>query len=189
MGSLSQIQLAVIIGSLLGDGYIRTIPGRKNSFLEINHSIKQKEYVDWKYEILKEITVSGPKSRIIDKVRTAYRFYTKQLPELTQLEKRFYQNGKKVIPNDLIISPLSLAVWFMDDGSKCRECDVYLNTQQFGLEDQMRLLDTLKAFNIDARLNKDKVYKRIRFMKSSLAQFRNLVKPYIIPSMKYKIEI
>ena len=53
VGSLSQMQRSVIIGSLLGDGYLRIISGRRNAFLEINHSIKQKDYVDWKYAILK----------------------------------------------------------------------------------------------------------------------------------------
>ena len=187
MGSLSQTQYSVIIGSLLGDGYVRKVPGRQNAFLEINHSIKQKDYVDWKYEILKNITVSEPKERIIDERRTAYRFYTKQLSEFTQLQKMFYINGIKSIPNDMNISPLSLAVWFMDDGSKCRTDDVYLNTQQFGLRDQVKLLEMLKTLNIDARLNKDKIYNRIRIIKSSLNQFRELISVFVVPSMKYKI--
>jgi len=42
----------------------------------------------------------------------------------------FYKNRKKCIP-DLILDPIILAVWFMDDGSSCSEDDVYLNTQQF----------------------------------------------------------
>src|SRR5687768_1511232 len=114
-GSLSQIQISVIIGSLLGDGYLRIIPGRRDAFLEMNHSFSQKDYVDWKYSILKDITVSAPRKRVIDNVRVAYRFYTKQHPEITQLYSMFYKNGKKIIPNNIRITPLSLAVWFMDD--------------------------------------------------------------------------
>lgn len=188
-GSLSQIQKSVIIGSLLGDGYLRIIPGRQNAFLEVNHSFSQKEYVDWKYSILEDITVSAPKRRVIGDVRIAYRFYTKQHPEITQLYEIFYKGGVKIIPDNIHITPLSLAVWFMDDGSKCRTSDVYLNTQQFDHCDQMKLIDILKEFNLEARLNKDKTYTRIRFMKSSLEEFRRLVSPHITPSMKYKIEI
>ena len=55
VGSLTQFQKSIIIGSILGDGYLRIISGRNNAFLEINHSIKQKEYVDWKYLNLKNI--------------------------------------------------------------------------------------------------------------------------------------
>lgn len=188
-GSLSQIQISVIIGSLLGDGYLRIVPGRRNAFLEVNHSFSQKEYVDWKYSILKDITVSAPKKRVIDNVRIAYRFYTKQHPEITRLYKIFYKNGKKIIPNNIHLTPLSLAVWFMDDGSKCRTSDVYLNTQQFDPSDQRKLIDILKEFDLEARLNKDKIYTRIRFIKSSLPEFRKLISPFITTSMKYKIEV
>jgi hypothetical protein len=40
VGSLTQLQRSVIIGSILGDGYVRIVPGRKDAFLEVNHSIK-----------------------------------------------------------------------------------------------------------------------------------------------------
>jgi len=50
VGSLTQFQKFVIIGSILGDGYIRIIPGRQDAFLEINHSLKAKKYVDWKFQ-------------------------------------------------------------------------------------------------------------------------------------------
>jgi len=46
VGSLTQLQKSIIIGCILGDGYLRIFPGRKNALLEINHSLKAKEYVD-----------------------------------------------------------------------------------------------------------------------------------------------
>ena len=128
MGSLTQTQKSIIIGSILGDGYLRVIKGRRNAFLEINNSVKQKEYVDWKYNQLKSIVKSPPKSRRSNGNRVAYRFYTRQHPELTGLWQRFYKNGCKTIPDNLQLNPIILAVWFMDDGSKCRLSDIYLNT-------------------------------------------------------------
>lgn len=118
VGSLTQFQKSIVIGSILGDGYLRIVPKRKNAFLEINHSFNQKDYVDWKYQILKEITISPPKIRKCNGNRIAYRFYTKQLPELTELYCIFYKDGKKVIPDNLAINPIILSIWFMDDGSK-----------------------------------------------------------------------
>jgi len=50
VGSLTQEQKSIIIGSLLGNGYARIVSGRKNAFLEINHSLSEKDYVDWKYQ-------------------------------------------------------------------------------------------------------------------------------------------
>src|SRR3989338_313666 len=116
-GSLSQVQKSVVIGSLLGDGYLRQIKGRKNAFLEINHSYSQKDYVDWKYGLLKSLVKSQPKLRKSNGKRYAYRFFTKQHPNLTKIYQKFYVNGIKVVPK-ISINPLILAIWYMDDGSK-----------------------------------------------------------------------
>ncbi len=117
VGSLTKEQKSIIIGSILGDGYLRIIPKRNNAFLEINHSISQRQYVDWKYLNLEDLVKSPPKERKGLGNRVAYRFFTKQHSELTELYLRFYSNGKKVISN-LELNPLIIATWFMDDGSK-----------------------------------------------------------------------
>src|SRR3989338_9104339 len=105
------------------------------------------------------------------------------------LYRLFYRNNRKIIPKSLILDPMNLAVWFMDDGSRCRTDDIYLNTQQFSIEDQKRLVKALRKLDLAATLNKDKQYYRLRFLKSSLPQLRTLLKDCIIPSMKYKIEL
>ena len=186
MGSLTQLQKSILIGSIFGDGYLRIIKGRKNAFLEINHSLKQKKYVDWKYKILGDIVAGEPKARKNNGSRMSYRFYTKQNHELTKLFNLFYKNGKKIIPN-IKLNPIILAVWFMDDGSRCRDCDVYLNTQQFDFESQTKIISLLKSLNLEARLNKDKKYQRVRFLKSSLPKLNDLISKYVIPSMEYKL--
>ena len=187
VGSLTQLQKSVIIGSILGDGYVRIVPGRNDAFLEINHSLKAKTYVDWKYSVLKDICQSPPKDRVIDEQRTAYRFFTRQHVEFTKLLKLFYSHGKKIIPADIKLDPVMLAVWFMDDGSKSRKHDVYLNTQQFSLNDQKIILTKLRALGIKARLNKDKKYYRVRFLKESITRLNRIIQPYIIPAMRYKL--
>jgi hypothetical protein len=187
VGSLTQLQRSIIIGSILGDGYLRIVPDRKNAFLEINHSLKAKESVDWKYLMLKNISGSAPKERENGENKKAYRFFTSQSSAMTELLKKFYQNGKKIVPPDLILDPIILAVWFMDDGSKSRDRDVYLNTQQFSLLDQKRLIHLLRQFGLKARLNKDKKYYRVRFLKESIGKFNQIIKPYIIASMQYKL--
>lgn len=185
-GSLTQLQKSFIIGTLLGDGYIRRVKGRKNAFLEVNHSITQKEYVEWKFSILKNLSRSGPKSRKGNGARIAYRFFTKQHPEFTKMMDLFYRNKKKCIP-DLKLDPIILAVWFMDDGSRCGKNNVYLNTQQFSKSDQEKLLRSLKEFGLEGTLNKDKEYYRIRFKTSSISKLFGIIENNIILSMKYKL--
>lgn len=185
-GSLTQLQKSFLIGTLLGDGYIRRIKGKRNAFLEVNHSFTQKEYVEWKYGLLKNLTQSGPKSRNGNGKRIAYRFFTRQHPEFTNMMDLFYKDKKKCIP-DLVLDPISLAVWFMDDGSRCSEDNVYLNTQQFSKDDQYKLLGLLEKMGLSGTLNKDKEYYRIRFRTSSIPKLFGIINQYIIPSMKYKI--
>ena len=185
-GSLTQLQKSFIIGTLLGDGYIRRVKGRQNAFLEVNHSITQKEYVEWKYELLKNLTRSGPKSRNGNGNRIAYRFFTKQHPEFTKTMDLFYKDKKKCIP-DLELDPMMLAVWYMDDGSRCSRENVYLNTQQFSKDDQYKLLKLLENIGLEGTLNKDKEYYRIRFKSSSIPKLFGIIEKYIIPEMRYKI--
>ena len=187
VGSLTQTQRSIVIGSLLGDGYLRIAPGRRNAFLECNHSFSAREYVDWKYKKLELLCRSAPKMRFGNGNRKAYRFTTRQSSEFSSLYRWFYDNGKKRVPSDLKLDPLMLSVWFMDDGSKCRECDVYLNTQQFDIENQHKCVVLLAGLNIESALNKDKTYWRVRIKKSSLPAFWNIIAPHMIPFMTYKL--
>lgn len=186
---LTPRQREIVIGCILGDGYLRKLPGRRDAFLEVNHSIKAKEYVDWKYRELKDFVKSPPKSRKQNKGmwKQAYRFFTRQHKEFTELWEKFYKEGKKVIPRGFTLTPLSLAVWFMDDGSRTKKGDVYLNCQQFDFSSQRRLLHALRLLGIRARMNKDGKHYRIRIYKESLPAFFQTILPYIHPSMQYKI--
>lgn len=187
VGSLTQLQRSIIIGTILGDGYLRIVSGKKNALLEVNHSFSQKAYVDWKHTILKPLCKSAPKPRNGNGKRIAYRFNTRQHPEITELFTAFYGEGKKSIPDGIILDPIMLAVWFMDDGSRCRDRDVYLNTQQFEYHDQERLRAMLLTLRIESSLNKDKEYRRIRIKKSSIPVLFKTTAPHIIPSMTYKL--
>lgn len=187
VGSLTQKQKSLIIGTILGDGYLRIIPKRKNAFLEVNHSANQKDYVDWKYEILKSIVKSKPKLRNGNGHRVAYRFYTQCLPEITELFASFYKNGKKIIPENLMVDQFGLAVWFMDDGSNSGG-SIYLNTQQFSEDEQRKLQNILIGqYGVRSNLNRDKIYKRIRIIKEDASKFCDLIRQHIPQSMEYKL--
>ena len=41
-----------------------------------------------------------------------------RIVELESFRKRFYEDRRKVVPEDLTLTSLSMAVWFMDDGSR-----------------------------------------------------------------------
>lgn len=183
-GSLTKEQKDILIGSILGDGAMRK---KTHALLEINHSYTQREYVDWLYHKFQNYVDTPPKMRRSNGKRIAYRFTTKSLPEFTQFYNAFFLEKRKIIPNLLVLSPLTLAVWYMDDGSRC-DTDIYLNSQQFTQEEQKKLIALLyRQFSVKASLNKDKEYRRIRIKKESVSIFMNIISPYIIPSMRYKL--
>jgi recombination protein RecA len=183
VGSLTETQQSIVIGSLLGDGAMRC---KANALLEINHCLEQQEYVDWKYRSLADLVSTPPKARRGNGSRWAYRFTTRSLPSLTPYFRSFYEEGRKLVPA-VSITPLSLAVWFMDDGSKTHRA-LYLNTQQFNLASQGRLVELLQdQWNIKSTLNRDKTYFRLRIAVESVSRFKSLVDPYLLPMFRYKI--
>lgn len=183
-GSLTEEQKQIVVGCLLGDGTMRI---KTNALLEINHSVEQKVLVDWVYTQLQEFVGTAPKARKGNGKRIAYRFTTRSLPVFTTFYQQFFLNKKKIIPTNLMLSPLTLAVWFMDDGNKSRS-SIYLNTQRFSLEEQALLQKLLlEQWGIEATLNKDKCYWRIRIRVSSIEKFVSLIKPHLLPEFQYKL--
>lgn len=159
---------------------------KTNALLEIIHSARQRDYVEWKYTQLKNLARTPPRLKMT-RTRVAYRFTTRSLPELTRIYDRFYEDRVKTIPDDLKVHPLTLAVWLMDDGSRSRN-DVYINTQKFLLEEQRKLVRMLRdQLGIEATINKDKQYNRLRIMKKSVPRLAKLVTPYILPQFRRKI--
>lgn len=186
VGSLTEVQRSVIVGCLLGDGYMRK---KTNAHLEINHAYGQKDYVDWKYRILKNLVRTPPVKRRGNGGRVAYRFATRSLPPITEFYEEFYRHGRRVVPPNLQISSLSLAVWFMDDGSKSYKT-VYFNTQQFDLQSQLILQKVLRdQWGIESTLNKDKGYRRIRVVTKSASTLIALIKPFTLPQFAYKLPL
>lgn len=187
MGSLTEVQHSLVIGSLLGDGYMQC---KTHAYLKIGHSIKQRAYVDWKYELLSAFVRTKPKQYRGNGNRVGYRFCTRSLPILTPYFYLFYgKENKKSIPKNLILTPFSLAIWFMDDGSRNRK-SIYLNTQQFLVQEQQFLLQLLYIqFGLQGNLNKDKQYWRIRLFQPSAQVFKQLVSPIIPDFMRYKLPL
>ena len=159
---------------------------KTNALLEINRSVTQKAYVDWKFSRLVDLVGTEPRPRRGNGGRIAYRFTTLSRPELTPINRDFYRDGRKHVPN-LQLTPLALAVWFMDDGSRSRS-SVYLNTQQFDVDCQVLLLTLLwQQWGIEGTLNRDKEYVRIRVRTSSVNRLRRAIEPHLLDQFRYKL--
>ena len=117
-------------------------------------------------------------------------FHTKSLEEFGVIYKYFYKNNIKIFPKNLfnLFTPRMMTIWFMDDGSNTKE-SFTLNTHSFLRQEQLYIVDFLKNnYKITATLVKDRNKFKIRINKSSYQKFINIIKPFIIPSMIYKID-
>ena len=119
---LSQKTLSIILGSLLGDGSLKINKHYKNARFSFRHGWKQRDYFFWKVEQLKEI--SGKKYWWIQKAdgksrEKKLRYQSKALPALTELYRLTHKGNTKKIKRKWLnlMDELSLAVWWMDDGS------------------------------------------------------------------------
>jgi len=193
--SLSERQKEILIGLILGDGHLEKLYTPTSGRLKVEHSCKQKDYVDWIYKEFRNWVRSKPKAKkkkVWNKIYQNYGFLTYGHRLLGEFQEKFYRKGKKIIPNDLEkdITPLGLAIWYMDDGSiKSRKHKgLFLNTQGFEKNDVERLQRMLKnKFGISSTTRKEKNGKQIYLGGKSGEEFITLIKPYIIPSMEYKI--
>lgn len=192
---LTERQKEIIIGTILGDGYLE-FGGFQGTRLQIKQKESQKEYVFWLYNELKNITRSLPKPR---KDNREWYFGTKYLIELTDLWKIFYREKRKTIPeniSELVKSPLTLAVWYMDDGSlDWRPKDHYaflLNVDSFRLGEVYLLKEMLeKNFGVKSSiyncLCRKKRYPKIYIGRKGRDKFLSLIKPYILKCFSYKL--
>ena len=181
---LTKEQQEIVIGTLLGDGYLDATT--RGFALRINHGIMQKAYVDWKYQKLKVFTNSPPRQSA-----RSYYFRTVTHSYFSDLRKSFYHQHLKVLPINLLnwLTPLVLGVWIMDDGAKDYH-QLRINTQSFSQEENGTIISILKAkLGINATLNRDKNRFRLRISANSMSSVRQLVAPYILPSMRYKLSL
>jgi hypothetical protein len=187
--SLSEIQRGVLIGTILGDGCLSVNAAGKHYRLKVEQGKDRKEYVFWLYNIFRNWTLSPPKYQ---KSRRAWRFYTLSHPEITNFRKIFYRDKRKIIPVNIqkyLIHPISLAVWFMDDGGlESKKKTSTISTHSFSEEENELLIECFrKNFGLKINLNWDGKGFRLYIPMESIKTFKNLVYPYILPSMMYKL--
>ena len=175
-------QEEILIGSLLGDAYITT-----RGQIQFEQSVYQKEYLFWKHKELSSISYKNVSFvKRFDKryqhESTSYRFWVRQY--FVSWREKFYFKNEKIVPKDIQLTPLSLAVWYMDDGcfsdNKC-----IIATDGFSKEDICFLQKILlEKFNIKSSVKNG---SKIMIKKESFNTFFSIICPHVILSMHYKI--
>lgn len=180
------------LGMAIGDGTIN-----KNGYLAIRHSIKQKEYLEWKRKLLK---INGFNCTEVyycnNNGYCAYEFRTFNNKSFLSIRKLLYKNSKKSISLKALnrLTGLELAIWYMDNGSittDSRRSVLTISTCVTKEENQV-IIDYLN--------NKWDISFGQRKMKNSYAlicgtkearKFIKIVEPFLnqIECMKYKLNV
>ena len=192
--------ISIFYGTLLGDSHIEKRCG--NVRITFQQENKNCEYLYW---LWKEISIANYctlikpklKKRIgyKGKIRFYYKFSTYTYSSLNFLYNEYYYNNSsyKRVPLNINekLTPLALACWIMDDGGRVG-VGLKLATNAFIKEDIELLKNALLVnFNIISTLHKSgKLNQWIIYIpKSEIKNLQNIVKPYIVKSMLYKIQL
>lgn len=183
----------LIIGSLMGDASIRQ--REKNSCFRFSHSIKQKDYSEFKRDILSNFNISEFREvtrRIKIHFIHAIDFATKTHPVFNYYRRLFYQNNIKKITLEILnqINAKSLAYWICDDGSLCKKQEyIILCTNAYSLEEHELMKNFFnQRFNINPSISfRDKKYYYLRFTKQDSKRLIEIIRPFIPKCMLYKI--
>jgi recombination protein RecA len=197
---LSEQQLQVVLGSLLGDGDLSpNRRGRSGVRFRLGHGARQCAYLDWKTSLLGNI---GHSTRVNAK-GAKYVDFT-PLPELHELWSAVYFGGKKVISDEYLkaLTPLALAIWYADDGSvSLRSAGLQQRTiggsgrieicvEAMSEGSRVRMRDYLQdVWGLDVRLRSAGARQQavLVFSTASSARFCEIVAPFVPESMSYKL--
>jgi recombination protein RecA len=196
---LSEQQWEVIRGSLMGDGALSPSKSGFAARFRFGHGVRQTEYADWKGSLFSNLTISRSTNS-----KNAVFFDLQPISELALLRHDVYVQGKKHFDDDFFkqLTPLSLAIWYMDDASfALRSKGLQVRTEggsgrieicveAMSPDTRDRLVSYLRdVWNIDTRLRASGQMGKavLVFDRGATDCFQALVAPHVHPSMAYKL--
>lgn len=196
---LSSTQKEVVYGLVLGDAYLQAT-GKRNARLRLEHSARQRQYMAWIFQQLKNLFARRPTylervHPLTENTNAYLRLQSHSSPWFGKLRRSFYAvNGQRRVPPDLkrfLRSGRTLAVWYMDDGYYyARDKSAHLYLPKYSEAELARLTTVIKErFGITAKVycRPDRNACHLTINGADLSVLAARVKPFIIPSMRYKL--
>lgn len=186
-------QKEIALGSLLGDAYLR--PSGNSYSLSFSHGEKQLAYLEWKRaEFANFVTQEGFYKSVRDFHGNAptYSFGTISHPDLKELRALCYPDGTKRVSRAWLelLTPLSLAVWYLDDGSRnARYGTLVLCTNSFPLDEHVLMAEYFRdRCGLDVKIEPRRNGQYcLRVNASQAGRFLSLISPHVPDCMNYKL--
>lgn len=195
--SLTTRQQELVMGSLLGDGWVTATSGVSARFQE-GHCEAQAEYADWKADQLEPFVSDRfwrTKKEKDGRVFNGRSFTTASCPQFRPFYDLFYPGPqhKRQFPSNLhqLMTPLMLTIWYLDDGSIGKGTFGGHNTRiSFGLDDTSlrRALRALRTLGLKPTVYGEGGNQGIWFL-GQVKVFQDLIAPFVPPCMSYKIPV
>ena len=179
-----------IDGFNLGDGYIKFRKGYSNARFIISSSTKK--WTEYAMSYFGSYDMSIPKcyQKIdIKHPNPIWESRTKSHPDIIGQARRWYPDGKKHVPEDVRITPISILLWYLGDGSfsytnEGNIARVRLATCSFDIEEvEGILIPKLKRLGLRCKRNKSK--NDIRICSDSIRKFFDII-GYESPVSEYQ---
>lgn len=187
---LSPEQESVLVGTLLGDGCL-AMHGH-HARLHVKHKAAHRALAQFKrstFEAYTSMALHEFDQRLGAKRHPCVQFVTRTHPVFTNWRRRFYSERRKIVPMEItdLLTPLGLAVWFMDDGS-ADHCGLTIQTHSFEDDEVERLVQALsEGFDIVATKRANKARTVLYVGRDALATFRAVVAPFVLEDLEYKL--
>ena len=198
-------QESVLYGSLLGDANLSIQKNGTNACLRMEQGIKQTEWLRWKFDIFQPWINSDKPSMYMNRTTAgktcpSIKFTTVATPLFTKHYYVFYNDSVKVVNKAILdkVDALALAVWFQDDGSYCysptsNQATMKLATNGFNkFEQEMIRAYFHSKWNFDTYIATDRGSTNetyhIRLKSESQSRFVEIIRPFVIPSLEYKLD-
>jgi recombination protein RecA len=196
---ISDEERQIIIGTLLGDGCV-TLTKQGRGMLNVTHTTKTEGYFYWKLRSLPRLFFEDHVVRRSNGLKrgratSSLSAYSIVRDELTSMRALFYPKGIKLVPSRIAsdLTALSIAVWYMDDGSLSTRGNshrIILATNAFDDSSIRRLILSLKRHGVTAKAMRfGHAGQKVIYIgkRSNISRFADLVRPFIHSDMAYKL--
>lgn len=182
----------VLIGTLLGDAWVQKHKNKPNSY-SIAWEQSNNDYAIWKAEKIGYKFNHNIRNRFDKRTNRSYSVTSVWISVPKELKKElydlFYTPKKEVSENILnLLTPLSIAVWYMDDGSvyyNGNNCHLTMALDGFNDNSRKIVIEFFRSkFDLNFKINR----KAIRLTsKVDCEKFMKIVEKFIPPCMQYKV--
>lgn len=208
---MAQHQLSVVAGAAIGDGHISLTGSKMRARLSITQGFDQKDYLEYKARLLGDLLQTPP---VFQNHPTTYskkgtfRLATRSYPQIAQIHRELYdENGRKRISSDYLkrITPLGLALWYLDDGSLITQDNKYvchsdggtshypatrstISVHSFSVDEARQIMRWLEeTWGLQGGVSETAKGSVIWFTLAGTEKLHELIASFVPPSMDYKL--